>query len=148
VIAWRDVGSQTYDAARIGTTLPVRYVAHDPATFEVEPGSTGTVGFILGLVGFLFLLIGIGLALFLGRDLPQVLRAHRRGIWRVATVQGYQETSVRVNGTNYQRIVWQDPTGAVGESRPHNPATLPAVGAPVDILLDQDSGTSWWSEDI
>jgi hypothetical protein len=142
-----DVRRSTYDSTQQGRTLPVRYLPDDPTVSELERGTMRTGGRIFTFVSFMLLMTALGVGLWLGRDLPAVARAYRHGIWREARVEAHQDTRIKVNQTYLKRLSWQDETGAVGQSMAHRPDRLPAPGERIVVLVDPETGQSWWDRD-
>jgi len=145
---WDSVSRETYDSLQAGDTMPVRYVAHDPAIFEVEPGQTAFSARLFSGIGFAILAVAAGIGAFLGRAIPSKRRAAARGAVREARVTAHLRTNVRVNGRTRWRLTWTDAVGETGRSDMHRQDDLPPVGNVIVVYLDPRSGRGWWEEDL
>lgn len=148
VETWITASRSLYEASAIGTVRTVRHVAHDPTTFELEPGSTASGARVFGWVA---LATGAGaliLAAILGRNLPSLRRAARDGEIREAQVTEHLRSSVRVNGRPRWRMRWVDAAGATGTSGLARAEALPPVGSVIVVQVDPRTGRGWWQEDL
>lgn len=145
---WNSVQRETYDRLQPGDTLPVRYVLHDPAIHEVEPGRTAFAAWMFRLFGTVILTVAGGVLWFLGRDIPAKRRAAADGAVRQARVTEHLSTNFRVNGQPRWRLAWTDAVGDTGRSGLHRLTDLPAVGAVIVVYLDPRSGRGWWENDL
>ncbi|MCB1395136.1 MAG: DUF3592 domain-containing protein [Rhodobacter sp.] len=148
VTDWDSVSRETYDSVQAGDTMPVRYVAHDPAIFEVEPGRTAFSARMFSGFGIVILGIAVAIGAFLGRHIPSKRRAAARGAVREARVTEHLRSNVRVNGRARWRLSWTDAVGETGRSDLHRQDDLPSVGSVIVVYLDPRGGRGWWENDL
>ena len=149
----RQVGAATVTAAvfgglREGGPIGVRYVSGDPATYEVDFGTTliGALG--LWLLALAFLVPGVIGLWYRVRMAARLVRLRDEGKQRGATVTAVERSNTRVNGIQLWVMRWLDDTGAVGKSRMQRQTYLPAVGAAITVYADPEGVlSSVWEGD-
>ncbi len=132
------VTAAVYGGLREGGTIGVRYVSGDPATYEVDFGTTliGAVG--LWVVALLFLVPGaMGLAARM-RMAARLTRLRDTGALRGAVVTAVERSNTRVNGIQLWVMRWRDEAGAAGQCRMQRQVYLPEVGAAITVYADPE----------
>ncbi|MCC5970525.1 MAG: DUF3592 domain-containing protein [Pararhodobacter sp.] len=142
------VSAATYGALPPGSETPVRYVGHDPAVNEIEPGNAALTGWIFMLFAVLFGAVGLGLTIWIGRRKASLLRAALYGEVRQARVTGRDVTNTRINGRSQYRLTWQDAAGSQGRSGLFALPDLPAEGTVIVVYVDGRTGRGWWEEEL
>ena len=148
VSARRAVSRATYDALPLDAGVPVRYVEHDPDVNEIEPGSADSAARVLALIATIAAIVGLGLAVWIGRRKASLFRAARYGEVRQARVTGHIETNTRVNGRRQYRMAWVDALGQQGQSGMFRHEKLLPTGSVIVVYVDGKTGRGWWEEEL
>ena len=145
----RSVSEAFFTTLTIGQSLPIRILPHAPTTIEVEPGWVEGNSKAAGWVGLVFLILGLGLLVFVARIAATTARILDHGIPR----QGQVTQVVSNDGTRILLFRWQGGDGVVhdGRSRPSGRASAFATlspGDPIALLEDpQNPGRALLSPD-
>lgn len=144
----RTVSEGFYRRTGLGMELPVRYIPHDPATHELEPGSTAQGSWIFGALALVLGGVGAASVWIIGRRKASLLRAARHGEVRQARVTQIEPANIVVNGQPRYRLRWTDAAGDEGHSGPHPLKALPEPGSVIVVYVDGRTRTGWWEEDF
>lgn len=142
------VSRTRFEALPPGTETPLRYVGHDPAISEIEPGRAALTGRILGWLAAAGMVVALGIAFWVGRRKASLFRAARRGEVRQARVTGRVVTNTRINGHRQYRLTWTDAAGSAGRSGLFRAEVLPPEGSVIVVYVDGRSGRGWWEEEL
>ena len=139
--ARHSVSHSTYDRARIGAAMSLRYSVSDPTVSEFGQGDTRWHSQLVAGVGVVSATVSAIFAWFLVRSLRSQRRAARIGERRMARV-----TELVRNGkkrSKYYVVHWQ--AGDLsGRSMAQHLTRLPAVGDEIPVYIDPRSGRGWW----
>lgn len=144
----KGVSASRYHDSPVGSEIMLRYVVHDPAINEIEPGDTRFLSLLLGGVAGGFALVSAGIGWLVWRRMASLLRAARHGEVREAQVTAHVPSNTTINRQRLEHALWVDAAGQEGRSTRMRTQKLPAVNSVIAIYIDPRNGRGWWEQDL